>query len=67
MRLNDAEQQALLELFATIDSVYTEPDAFSPEKQSIGFGRVFRAWKRARDVLARQSYAPLQSRIPRTK
>jgi hypothetical protein len=62
--LNAAEEKALLEMFSVVDSVFTELDVFAPEKISIGFGRIFRSWKRTRDVLAAQSYAPLKSRYP---
>jgi hypothetical protein len=62
--LNEAEARALLELFSVVDDIYTEHDCFEPAKVSIGYGRAYRAWKRCRDVLAAQSYAPLQSRPP---
>jgi hypothetical protein len=62
--VNRAEEAALLDLFATVDAVFTEPDAFDPNKTRIGHGRIYRAWKRARRTLAAQSYAPLTSRLP---
>ena len=65
--MNAAEQRALLELFATIDAVMTEHDCFAPDKVTIGHGRTYRAWKRARRVLALQSHVPLAQRIPEAK
>jgi hypothetical protein len=64
VRLNEAEARALVELFSVVNDVFTEPDAFEPAQRAIGFGRTYRAWKRARRVLAAQTYTPLTPRPP---
>lgn len=38
----------LLELFATVDDVFSEEGAFSPEKKNTSLGRIYREWKRVR-------------------
>jgi hypothetical protein len=38
----------LLELFGTVDDVFTEADAFDPAQMRAGFGRIYRSWKKAR-------------------
>lgn len=41
----------LLDLFAAVDDIFTEPDAFSPEKQRMALGRTYRQWKKTRAAL----------------
>lgn len=38
----------LLEMFAAVDDVFGEDDAFSPGKIYNGMGRIYRAWKASR-------------------
>lgn len=40
----------LLELFATLDAVFTEDDALTDKKQ-VSLGRCYEGWKRARKAL----------------
>lgn len=46
-----AAVQPLLELFATVDAVFMEDDALSPEKRQMGLGRIYEAWKQCRATL----------------
>ena len=41
----------LLELFAVVDDVFTEDEAFAPENLRAGLGRIYRQWKKSRKVL----------------
>ena len=41
----------LLEMFADLDSVFTEDDALSADKRQVSLGRCYRAWKSARKQL----------------
>ena len=41
----------LLELFADIDSVFTEDDALDPTKRQMSLGRCYRSWKQCRTLL----------------
>lgn len=43
--------QPLLELFAVVDDVMTETDAFDPAKMKAGFGRIYRGWKSSRQQI----------------
>jgi hypothetical protein len=63
--VNAAEQEALLTMFATIDTVFADGDAFTDDRsRQISLGRCLRAWQQCRDVLAHQSYTPLKQRLP---
>jgi hypothetical protein len=62
--VNEPERQALLELFAVVDGVCTEPDLFNAERLNAGLGRIYRQWRITRDVFAHTSYLPLRQRIP---
>lgn len=42
---------ALLDLFATVDAVFVEPDAFDQDNMKKSMGRIYRTWKRARSAL----------------
>lgn len=46
-----AAVQPLLELFATVDGVFTEDDAMQPAKLQVGMGRIYRQWKKTRTEL----------------
>jgi len=39
--------EPLLEVFSVVHDVYTESDAFDPDKLKTGYGRIYRAWKKA--------------------
>ena len=41
----------LLELFAAVDDVFTEDNALGPENRQKSLGRIYRAWKAAREQL----------------
>jgi hypothetical protein len=41
----------LLDLFATVDTIFSEDDAFDDENLRMGYGRIYRSWKRARQGL----------------
>lgn len=43
--------QPLFEFFSEVDDVFMEDDALSAEKRQMGMGRLYRSWKRARDVM----------------
>jgi hypothetical protein len=63
--VNAIEQRALLTMFAAIDTVFADGDAFTDQRsRQISLGRCFRAWQQCRDVLAHQSYTPLKQRYP---
>lgn len=47
----DAILLALLELFAEVDTVFFQDDAFAPPNMKYGFGRIYRAWKTAHMML----------------
>lgn len=42
---------ALLRFFAAVDDVMSEDDAMHPAKRQMGMGRIYRAWKIAREEL----------------
>ena len=42
---------ALLEVFAAVDDVFGEDDAFAPGRIHNGLGRIYRAWKSARSQI----------------
>lgn len=41
----------LCEMFATVDDVFTEEDALSPEMRQASLGRIYRTWKSVRKQL----------------
>lgn len=41
----------LLELFSTVDVVFSEDDSMQPSKRQISLGRLYEAWKQARAQL----------------
>lgn len=49
------------ELFAEVDAVFDEDDAMTPEKRQMGMGRLYRAWKKAREELD-PDYEPRRDR-----
>lgn len=60
--------RALLGLFAMVDDVLTEPDAF--ENTRTGMGRIYREWKAARAILDPEfnpDHFKIHKSIPMTK
>jgi hypothetical protein len=41
----------LLDLFSTVDDVFTEDNAFEDTFRKLGYGRIYRAWLDTREVL----------------
>lgn len=58
----------LLGLFATVDDVFTEADALSPEYRQVSLGRIYEAWKDCRtqidpDFVAAEHRRPRKWRV----
>lgn len=43
--------QPLLDMFATVDDVFSEDDALSADKRQVSLGRIYRKWKEVRSQL----------------
>jgi hypothetical protein len=50
--------RVLLELFATIDDVFTERDALDPRQRQASLGRIYRAWRTAELALRGEKTEP---------
>jgi hypothetical protein len=61
--VNSIEEQAMLDMFSILDAVFSESDCFEPGKRVIGFGQLYRSWKRTRRVFARTSLVPVSQRL----
>lgn len=63
-----AAVEPLLELFATVNDVFTEDEALSPEYRQVSLGRVYEAWKDCRtqidpEFVAEEHRRPRQWRV----
>lgn len=43
--------EPLAAMFAVVDDVFTEEDAFQMDKMKAGFGRIYRQWKSSREMI----------------
>lgn len=41
----------LLALFAVVNDVFEEDDAFDPARMQNGYGRIYREWKKCREAM----------------
>lgn len=57
----------LLELFAVVDDVMTEDDAFDTAKLKAGFGRIYRGWKSSRQQIDEGFNAHQRGRVKSKK
>lgn len=54
----------LLELFATVDDVFTEDDALGDVKRKMTLGRIYREWKSVRAQLDSDFVARKEGGLP---